>query len=142
MKLLDDTRPEARRVLIETYRRMSPLQKWHVIDDANQRLRILHAAGLRSRQPGASDDEIRRDWLWLMFGFIDQEGKAVPASQNESLEVLREVLGVFRTMGVPTAVGGSMASSMHGVQRQTKDAEITSEPFPVREAEIAGHLGE
>lgn len=142
MKLLDDTEPAARRVLIETYRRMSALRKWQIIEDANQRMRILHAIGLRSREPELSDDQIHRDWLRLMFGFHVGGTRAMPPTQNESLQVLREVMGVFRAMGIPTAVGGSMASSLHGIPRQTQDADITAEPFPGREVEFAAHFDE
>lgn len=142
MKLLDDTQPEARRVLIESYRRMSAVRKWQIVEDANQRVRILHGIGVRSREPGLSDDDIRRDWLRLMYGVRDSGERAMPPAEFESLQVVREVLGVFRAMGIPTAVGGSMASSIHGVPRQTQDADITAEPFSGREAEFVGHFGE
>lgn len=63
-------------------------------------------------------------------------------TSTESLQVLRDVLAVFRAMGIVHAVGGSIASSLYGTPRQTQDADIAVEPFPGREEEFTGRLGE
>jgi hypothetical protein len=142
MKLLDDTRPEARRVLIQAFTAMPPLRKWRIVEDAIQTSRIVHAAGVRSRRPAASDEDVRRDWVSrvLLAPFV--EGPLMPPTMSESLDVLREAAAVFRRMGIAHALGGSMASSLYGVPRQTLDADFTAEPFPGREAEFAAHFGE
>lgn len=58
-----------------------------------------------------------------------------------NLEVLREVAGVFEQMGIPYALGGAMASSLHGIARFTQDADVTADPFPGREAEFVSRFG-
>lgn len=53
---------------------------------------------------------------------------------------IREVAAVAQALaglGIQYALGGSMASSLLGVPRQTRDADLTVEPFPGREAELA-----
>jgi hypothetical protein len=47
------------------------------------------------------------------------------------------VVAVLERMGLPYAVGGSMASSFHGFPRSTHDADIMVAPFPGREEEFA-----
>lgn len=65
-----------------------------------------------------------------------------PSSQQFArLEDLRAVLSVLNRLGIAYALGGSMASSLHGVIRNTRDADITVEPFPGREAELPAALG-
>ncbi len=142
MKLLDDTRPEARRVLNEAFRTMPPERKFRVIEDAIQTTRILHAAGVRSRRPRATNEDVHRDWLSrvLLAPFV--EGALMPPTHNESLDVLREASAAFRDMGIAHALGGSMASSLYGVPRHTQDADILAEPFPGREEDFESHFGE
>jgi len=142
MKLLDDTQPEARRVLIDAYRRMSPARKWQIVEDAFQRVRLLHASGFRLRHPSASAAEIHDHWLQSRLGHLPPRELAVTHTMNESLQVLREVLQVFRDLSIDYAIGGSMASSLYGVPRQTDDADITVAPFPGREAKFAARFGE
>jgi hypothetical protein len=145
MKLLEDTSPEARRVLIQAYRSMSAERKWEVIADAQRTARILHAASVRSRQPLATPAQIRADWVRSALGerptLEPLEEMPMNEAGSESLQVLRDVVGVLRAMKIGHALGGSFASSLHGVPRQTLDADLTAEPFPGREEEFVGHFG-
>jgi hypothetical protein len=62
-----------------------------------------------------------------------------PTLQN--LSVLREVVQAFSALGIPHALGGSMASSLHGIPRYTQDADLVVEPFPGKEAQLAASFG-
>ena len=55
--------------------------------------------------------------------------------------VLREVLEVLTKLDIVYALGGSMASSIHGIARFTLDADVTVEPFPGREEALAKSFG-
>src|ERR1051326_2086852 len=144
MKLLDDTPPEARRVLIEINRRMPVQRKLQLLDDAYRFGRSLHAAGCRLRSPGITPRQIHADWirhtagdaLAEVFGRTD-----VPLEPPEQQRVIRTVVDVFEQMGIAYAIGGSQASSVHGIRRGTEDADITVEPFPGREQEFASKFG-
>jgi hypothetical protein len=59
----------------------------------------------------------------------------------DPLDVLREVVGAFEALGVAYAVGGSWASSVYGEPRLTRDADISVDPFPGRERDLADRFG-
>jgi hypothetical protein len=67
---------------------------------------------------------------------LDAESKAV-----ENLADLRPVLRAFQTIGIAHALSGSMASSIHGISRSTRDADILVEAFPGREEELVAASG-
>jgi hypothetical protein len=101
--------------------------------------RLLHAAGYLSRHPQATGQDIVADWMTLHHGCLPEyvgEGKSMI-----DLTPLREVIGVLDRLGIAYALGGSMASSVHGVSRFTHDADITVSPFPGREGEFLAAFG-
>jgi hypothetical protein len=138
-----DTSPEAQRVLTDVFRRMPVGRKWLQLDELFRTLRVLHTAGVRHDNPRASDEEVHRDWLRRRFGDVGPVRQGVRAVNEplEILRVLREVIGAFARLSVPYALGGSMASSVLGVQRSTQDADIAVEPFPGREDDLAACFG-
>jgi hypothetical protein len=117
---LSDTTPEAQGVLDEVYRRMPTEQKWRLLLQAQRRGRLLAEAGRRLRDP---------------------ENTAM-SQAGEDVEVLRRVVGVLDALGIPYALGGSMASSIYGVMRTTQDADLTVEPFVGREQALADSFDE
>jgi hypothetical protein len=142
MAPLTDTSAEADRVWTEVFRAMSPGRKWLILGDAFRTAKLLHAAGCRQRNPHATAADIHRDWLIVEYGVTGQvEGEPImdPALQN--LQVLREVLAAFDKLCIPYALGGSMASSVHGVARYTRDADLCVEPFLGKEAALVASFG-
>ena len=140
---LIDTSAEARSVLDDVYRRMTPARKL-ALQAADYRCeRTLHESGFRLRQPRASSDEIRRSWNLARLGpgpWTSTE--SAPMDRPiDNLDVVREVTSAFDRLGIGYALGGSWASSFHGEPRSTRDADITVEPFPGREAELAASFG-
>jgi hypothetical protein len=65
---MDDTSPDARRVLIDALRRMTLRQRWERLRSIQHTARVLHSSGYRYRHPEASDDEVRRDWVRARLG--------------------------------------------------------------------------
>lgn len=144
MRGLSDTSPEAERVWIETFQAMPPSRKGRLLEGLLRQGRALHAIGYRLRHSNATEADIQADWIQCQSGTIPggfgREGYAM----NESIDpvsVVREVFAVFKNMGLAHALGGSMASSIHGVPRYTSDADVTVAPFAGREAEFTGHFG-
>src|SRR5262249_46725961 len=144
MKLLDDTTPEARRGLIEAYRHISGGRRWELLGDAHPYGRLLPATRDRLRHPTAADLDISLDYLPQGLGEkyarLFPEGTAIMLSPEQSRVVLT-VVAAFNQLKIPYALGGSSASSIHGVRRSTEDADITVEPFSGREAEFAAKFG-
>jgi hypothetical protein len=148
MKWLDDTTPEARRVLVDGYRRMSLARRFQIMDDAYGTARVLHEMGFRQRHPEATPEDVRQDWARVTLGPLADVCVARHGSRNmdaqslSNLPVIREVMSRFRQLGIPCALGGSWASSVYGVPRYTQDADVTAMPFPRREAEFAALFGD
>jgi len=143
MNRLTDTSPEAERVLIDVYRRMPFERKWRLLGDLLRTARILHAAGMRHRNPAVTDEEIHAAWLAQTLGApppLPPGGRAMNLSADD-LRTLQEVAAAFTRAGIPYALGGSLASSIHGVSRYTRDADLSVEPFPGREVELASAFG-
>jgi len=67
-ELYPDTDADAERVQMEIYRRMQPWKKIQLVEEANRMSRALAMAGLRSRFPDASPEEIRRRFFGLWLG--------------------------------------------------------------------------
>ena len=135
MKLPTDTSPDVHARLIAAYRHMSLDRKWQNLGDDWVTVRLLHQAGYRQRNPAATPSDIRADWLRQTLGeafpfpIPDSDMTPLPFST-----VLRSVLRVFDLLAIRYAIGGSIASSMHGIGRMTRDADLTAQPFPGREA--------
>jgi hypothetical protein len=68
MSQLSDTSPEAERVLVDVYRRMSVAEKWQRMGEIYRRAKTLHAMGVRMRLPEATPKQIHEDWLALTLG--------------------------------------------------------------------------
>jgi hypothetical protein len=137
MKLLADTSPDVLARAVEAYRRMSPDRRWRNLGEDWLAARRLHAAGYQQRHPQATPTQIRADWL--RQSLREPPLAAMPDSNLTPLPfapVLRTVLALFDRLGLGHAIGGSLASSMHGIGRMTRDADVTVEPFPGREAEF------
>ena len=145
MRQPTDTSPEADRVWTEVFRRMSPGRKWLLLGDAFRTARALHAAGFRQRHPDAGPAAVTRDWLAVQLGqpacepALDGGSSVDPALQN--LRVVRDVLAALDRLGIAYALGGSMASSLHGIARFTQDADVSVEPFPGKEAAFVAAFG-
>lgn len=65
---LNDTHPEAEQILREVYRRMPFATKLRLMGDLYHTARLLHAAGVRSRNPNATEEMIREEWRTLSLG--------------------------------------------------------------------------
>lgn len=65
---LNDTHPEAEQVLREAYRRMPFAVKWRQMDAIYHTARRLHTAGVRSRNPSATQEMIDDDWRIANLG--------------------------------------------------------------------------
>ena len=138
-----DTSPDVERRLIEAYRRMPVARKWQNLVQDYALARMLHAAGMRQRRPGVTNAEIQADWIAATLGFPPPFPVREPAMEfhfQSFQSSLREVIRVLDRMGIAYAIGGSIACSFHGIGRMTRDADLTAEPFPGREAEFVRHF--
>ena len=138
---LSDTAPDVERMMIAGYRAMPAWRKLQLVASAQHGSRQLHAAGHRLRHPDAGSADVNREWAVLTLGpgpWIDRMRFAdMAAFPDEQVRPIKYVVEVLDFVGIPYAIGGSYASSAHGVARYTQDADLTAEPFPGREREFA-----
>ncbi len=141
---LTDTQPEAKEVLARVYRLMSPARKWMTVDGGYRSLRVLHAAGVRLRQPEATPGQILADWVSRVLNCphvpIAEAREVDPMSM--SVSEARDVIRVLQRLSIPYALGGSMASSIHGTPRATQDSDISVAPFRDRIAAFMASFNE
>jgi hypothetical protein len=97
------------------------------------------------RNPDATRQMVQADWRKMTLGPLWQPQFAdvpdVDAQSLENVPVIQDVMGELRRLGVASALGGSWASSLLGESRDTRNADITAEPFPGRESEFAAAFG-
>jgi hypothetical protein len=144
MAIPNDTSPEAERILIGVYRKMPMGKKWLLLGEDYRTARVLHAAGARLRNPKLTPHQINQEWMALNLGFVPPDScKEVVVVQGptENLRVVREAIAILDRLGIAYALGGSMASSLYGKDRETKDADIMVEPFAGKETLLAGSFG-
>jgi hypothetical protein len=60
----------------------------------------------------------------------------------EQIAVTMMVTDVLESLGVPYAIGGSLASALHGVMRATMDADLVTDLRPEHADPLAQALGE
>jgi hypothetical protein len=144
MPRLSDTSPEAERVLVDVYRRMPAGRKWLQLGQMFHDARYMHALGLRHQNPRATARQVQESWLEINLGFKARESLPEPAIMDPmvNLKDVREIARIFDSLGIPYALGGSMASSIHGIGRYTRDADMTAEPFPGKEKVFAESFSE
>jgi len=65
---VSDTSPEADRVLVEVYRRLSPREKWLQLGRMYEDARALHAAGMRFAQSCGDSSRNHRAWIRTNLG--------------------------------------------------------------------------
>lgn len=62
--------------------------------------------------------------------------------ESEALVVTRQVTAALDALGIPYVIGGSLASTVHGVVRATMDADIIADLQPSHAAALIDALGD
>jgi hypothetical protein len=140
---VSDTAPEVERLMYEAYRRMSPARKVQLVTEAYTVARQLHAAGHRLRNPGATNADANRAWALMTLGpgpWLDRMRFDAMLPPAEHVRAVKFVVRVLDDLSIRYAIGGSLASSVHGVSRHTQDADISVEPFPGKERLFAARF--
>jgi hypothetical protein len=119
-------------------------RKLELADGLNRMLYMLASNGVRRQHGEASPGQVRRQMaeLWLGPSLVARvdEARLQRSDLSEGGSVATDVLAVtllvideLEALGIPYALGGSLASSAHGVPRSTMDAAIVAD---VREEHV------
>jgi hypothetical protein len=68
MAIPNDTSPEAQQVVYEIYRKMTPAEKLLRVFDAYQTGKLLAMAGIRMRNPDATEEQVWQLWAKQHLG--------------------------------------------------------------------------
>jgi hypothetical protein len=141
---ISDTSPEAEEVLREIWRTMPFERKWRQMGVLYHTGKLLHAAGMRARDPNVSPEEIHADWLAQAGIELVAPLRRAPAmlGSEEAILVVHHVVSVLDRLQIAYALAGSWASSFHGKMRTTHDADVCVEPFVGKEDAFCSALGE
>ncbi|NLS79066.1 MAG: nucleotidyltransferase family protein [Chloroflexi bacterium] len=150
MSLSQDTAPEIEALQLELQRRMAPWRKMALLGDMHASLATLALAGLRQLHPAEPLQTLERRLADALlgaeiakqaYGSVGAEGRAQEMATSFTEVVLR-VTGILEGLGIAYAIGGSVASAIHGVVRSTLDIDIVADLQRGREGELLGALGE
>jgi hypothetical protein len=83
-QLFSDTAPEAEAVLIDLLRRKSAAEKFAMVNQLNESLRVMMLSGLHQRYPNASELEIKQRFAQLLLG--EELGQEFWLAYKERLE--------------------------------------------------------
>ena len=130
-----DTSRTAEEVQLELVRRASPQQKWDMLQGMIRSALALTEQGLQHRHPSAARAELDRlrAELWLGRDLAARAYVTATAPPQESgdlmdpLAIASLVARALEDLGVPYFVGGSLASTLHGEPRFTRDADLVAD---------------
>lgn len=132
-----DTSPAAERVQMALFRAAPSWRKLEIVHDLNHTVRTLALSGLRRRSEQASSATLRRQLATMLLGddlaprvygshpIDDAQGDEDVTSK--AVEVTLLVVEQLEALGIPYALGGSLASSVHGVPRSTNDSDVVAD---------------
>jgi hypothetical protein len=142
---LSDTSPEAQQVLNQLYAAMPAAKKMQIVVGLQQTAQKLSSSGFEYRHPGASAAQLAHHWRSVTLPPDLAMSLAGVPPVNEPLDAwdeVRRIALVLDALSIRFAVGGSLASSVHGVPRFTNDADLCVEPFLGKEEAFVQRLGE
>ncbi len=133
-----DTSRDAEEVQIALLRRASPQQKIEMLRGMHRSAAALTDQGLRRRHPTAPRAELDRlrAEIWLGRDLAGRAYAGTPATEAlrgdsmDPLAVASLVARALEDLGVPYFIGGSLASTLHGEPRFTRDADLVAELEP------------
>ena len=70
--MFTDTNAQAAAIQLDIFRRMTPAQRLRTALEMSESIRNVALAGLRRRRPELNDEELSRELMALMYGFVRQ----------------------------------------------------------------------
>jgi hypothetical protein len=147
MKLeLTDTDPETLRVHREMLRRASPADRLHLALSLSATVLALARAGVERRFVDGSPEMIGLRFPPLRRGSrrsgASRSGGAPAMTEPDLLAAVGPVLDALQALGARHYVGGSIASSAHGLARASIDADVVAELRPEHAGRLVAALSE
>lgn len=120
-----DTSPQAERTLVDRIRQAPVSKRFHLVQSLSQRM-------LSGRDPEQNIQEMAIRAITIGYGQrVGQQVQAALATRPEWQEqpvdltaILFPVMQVLSEQGISSYIGGSIASSIHGMQQSASDIDL------------------
>jgi hypothetical protein len=111
---------------LELFRKASPARRFALMSSFSSTLR---KASLRQLEQRLDPLEARLEWIRLHYGetlanSLQGKLRISRSTVNETEVTLKKLVSVFRQLGIPYRIVGSVASSTQGVMRATLDIDM------------------
>ncbi len=141
-----DTSLDIERLQIAGLRRFGPARRFQLLRSLTATTRALSWQTFRRLRPQLAPPEAVRQWAALVYG-PEWAQRVRPHARQEQqmihpdiLEALAPVIGALNQLAVPYHLGGSVASSVHGIGRSTLDADLIADLQPPHVAPLVALL--
>lgn len=125
-----DTSIDADVLMFQLLRQLTPAQKIEKFSSFNRSSRKLVLSGVSYQFPDAPINIIKKEILKRRFGqhyfqlLHDKELNGEEIVIADPIELAKEVVKILDRLGIVYAIGGSVASSLWGENRQTADLDL------------------
>ncbi len=131
-----DTSPEAERVLIELIRKASIAKRFELVCSWTKSVLQLNQQGILEQHPNASAQELTRLLLAEHYGQMLADAAQKKLTTVSKLPVpdllitLASLAEIFEQLKISYYIGGSIASSTHGMRQAARDIDIVADIKP------------
>ncbi len=127
-----DTQPEAERIMIDVIRKAPMSKRFRLVQSLTQSARWSSLRAWREQHPGA--DEQKAAIVYVSYSYRRTFAQLVQAAlerrqgwyvqPTDLVSVILPALELFNELGAPCHLGGSVASSLHGMQQLAQDVDL------------------
>ncbi|HEY1017261.1 MAG TPA: hypothetical protein VGE07_31395, partial [Herpetosiphonaceae bacterium] len=128
-----DTSAEAELVQLRILRQASPARRGMLACSLSRSILTGSRLAIQRRNPQQPPAEIIRQSLVINYGIADESPlrNRYVAQEHimlspDMIQALVPVIELFEQLGIAYHIGGSLASSIHGIPRVTLDADVVA----------------
>lgn len=127
-----DTTPDAEQVQLRLLREKSPSERAGMALRHSAEIIRLAKRAIQRVNPQFTESQVSRRFIELQYGeelanAVHESGGSRMDGSIEMVDALRPVMYELDRLGVRYYIGGSVASSSHGVGRSTLDVDVVAE---------------
>ncbi len=127
-----DTQPEVERIMINVTRKAPMSKRFRLVQSLTQSARWASLHAWQEQHRGTDEQEAAIGYVSCTYGpALTQRIRAVLEMRErwhvqpaDLVSVMLPALGVFDELGAPSHLGGSVASSLHGMQQLAQDVDL------------------
>lgn len=141
-----DTPSKMEQVQAQLLRKGGIAKRFNLARSLSQTTIELSRSAIKKRNPRLTSQEILVKFVELCYGDelnptdTNEIGTGVNMSIPDIVQAILPVVEVFEQLGVGYYIGGSVASSAHGLPRSTLDVDLVADLRPTQVASFVGSL--